>query len=1493
MSELPFALRFVDGKGVLGLGAKLPLPLVSVERLELRVPNLRFPFDVSGGVARFQNRRCDFGAAELAVDGERLQAWLDGRTRLGRLGISGLRARLTAGRIELSARARVGDHAAALTARVTLAAAGGQRLIARLDDVRLYGYLPAPAPLVGLGIAVGLGAEPDGRGDTLSVRGTGELSLNPLELLLWRALPPAGWRLPRYRHAALVEASVDEHAIVLRYGTGAAAAAAAEPDDRLRAAEAILARGDLLGAAEAFGALAKDDLAAAERQLAVLAALPGRWPEAETVGARLSAAHPERAQALCALGAIEAERGLHATAAARYVRLAELAEAAGERDDARLAAHRAGELFMKVSPKEAIPWLERTLAGARDDAQAATLLCDAYAADGRWQDLLRLERWRLTQAQADPALEADVRGRIARVWLHNLGDPVRARDELERALKVRENDATLWELYARALEATGDPKRAREAIARAATIVDGPARPALELRAATLAEALGDREEALVHARRAIAAAPAHLEALERVAKLYGALGRLDEAVAAYQDAIDRAEEARDDGARVTLLVALAKLARDAIGDRHGARAYVERALQIEETQPALELAAELAQEDGRLDDLERALDALARSGDRVARLKHAEVLAELDRWQEAAAAAEEVATAFPARAYSLLARAYAQLGRDGELRAALEHLASTGGEPAARIRLAELRTADGDLEGASVLLDRILGEGQLAAEDERRAVELLCDVLMRLGDDEAMSAALGRLATLRDDDAGRARALAAQGAARARLGQLGDALESYRAALAAAPADDDVQARVGIGEAAFALKRWDEARAALEPLYTRGVAPRIERALRLGEIAERQGKSDEALPFYEAALAAGAHAADAVRAYNAIVGLHHGRGDFASEAEAQLRAVDDPRTQESDAVRAGRLVAAAELLRKRTGKRDEAATHYERALTLDPLQIVALDALEAMATELGDIGRVAQVLGRKVAATAKRPAEQRAILGRLAALQAHLGRPEAARAAYARALELDGSFRPALSWMAEDARGRGAADEELAALERLTALPGDPVEPEASAPALARLGELYADAGRIDDAERATRRAMALMPRHPTALAVLDRVLSSRPASAALAELLATRAEVETDFDVIVDLLFRRAALYEGLGELRAAMQAYEQLIALRPSSAAAWNRLAALLRAAGEWPQLAQLLTRLAERHAADGRRGEAEALYVEIAHLAHDRLGDAERARAVLQKALEVEPRSRVALTSLLALARGRGDAAEEDTLLGKLGELAEDGATRALAVAEQARARHARGDLDGALALLRELPPATSPDAALKLRVEIEEARDSLGDAAAALEELRARGGGARRGQRALGGAAPVARGDGAAGAPFGRDRRAGAARARARSRRSRRGDDPLRHRARARQRDGAAGGDRAAPAHRAAHVRGARARGGARHRERRGARARRRRRRRAGAAARGARGRARDRRGASRVRRHAAFARAGGGGGASARTRGRARRARRRRLGAPR
>src|SRR5262249_19560617 len=117
---------------------------VGVERLELSVPNLRFPFDSAGGAAHFQSRRCDFDTAVLRVDAARLQSWLLARPRLPRLGITQPRVRLVPGRIELSARARVGDRTAPVTAKVRVAPAGEQRLLVRIDDVRLYGFLPVP-----------------------------------------------------------------------------------------------------------------------------------------------------------------------------------------------------------------------------------------------------------------------------------------------------------------------------------------------------------------------------------------------------------------------------------------------------------------------------------------------------------------------------------------------------------------------------------------------------------------------------------------------------------------------------------------------------------------------------------------------------------------------------------------------------------------------------------------------------------------------------------------------------------------------------------------------------------------------------------------------------------------------------------------------------------------------------------------------------------------------------------------------------------------------------------------------------------------------------------------------------------------------------------------------------------------------------------------------------------------------------------------------------
>jgi tetratricopeptide (TPR) repeat protein len=892
----------------------------------------------------------------------------------------------------------------------------------------------------------------------------------------------------------------------------------------------------------------------------------------------------------------------------------------------------------------------------------------------------------------------------------------------------------VWRLFARALEEAGDSARALEALGRAATLTEDLAeRVEAHLLAAGIAERTGALEAALDHTREALSRTPSHPGALARAASLLTRLGRLDDAVATYERAV---EAAPGDAERARLLYELAWLARDTLKDLHLARAYVERSISLHATQEALRLAAGLAELDGRQRDLEALLGQLGDLGDRQARLGQARVRLALGRHAEAAEAAELVAAAYPKEALAILVDARHALGQTDLLRAALERLVGVGGDAAARVRLARLCAADGELDRARELLDDVLARNKTPSQatveraDEREALEILCDVLLRQGDDAALERTLGRLAEARDDAVAKSRALSLQGAARARLGLTEEAAASYRASLAIVP--DDTQALAGLAEAAYALRQWDEARTALEPLHRRGLPPRVERALRLGELAERTKRPADAIGYYQSALEGGAGGADATRAWNALIALYHLRADHEAEARALLAAADDDRLVESPTVRAGRLVTAAEILRKRTGRLDEAHQIYERALTLDPLHLAALDALEAIAESENDWEAAAQVLSRKVAATAKRPAQQKAILGRLARLQAdRLGRPDAAREAYGRALAIDPDFRPALVYLAAEAQRTRDGDEELRCLERLVALPVDPVEADARPNELTRLAQLKLAAGRNDDAERHLRDALEIHPRHVRALALYDEVLGRAGKRGEQAAVLALRAELEPDHDQAFELLSRRAALLDGLGRRAEAIAAYQQLTSLKPAAAGAWNRLAAVLREDGAWAQLAEMLARLAERHAADGRRDEAEALFVEVAHLCHDRLKDPNRAHAMLDRALEVAPKSKVALAGLLTLARGRGDAAEEDSLLGRLAELEEDAAARAQAITERARARKERGELDGALALLSELAIATAPDATLRLLVEIAEAKSAPQEATAALEALRAR------------------------------------------------------------------------------------------------------------------------------------------------------------------
>ena len=1330
-----FVLRLVEGKGFLGLKSPLALPLGRLERLDLEIPDLRFPFDGSGETERFRNRRCSVRDAALRIDEDQLSAWLTSRP-LARFGIEELRAKLAGDTVQLAGALVIGDRRTAFTCRAQLLAVEA-RLVVRLEDLRTYQSLPAAAPLVGLAVLYALGARPPAERGPDSppgfiLRGIDAMEVDALSLSLWRGLLPSGWRLPRAVALDAIRIDGEGRALTLCFfesSSGALPDSHTSPipvaaREELERADSRLSAGDLPAALEAYEALGPHPLAI-ERRIATLLAMPGRAADAEALARELVTRQPERGSSATLLALALAERGALEDAAELFQRAAVLSERAGEPAAAIEAALRAAELLLDTRPTAATPLLERVVAGRSTHSRATQLLADRYAAENRGADLLRLEKRRLSQARGQEE-EAQARVRLGATWLDVSDDALRARDELERALRLFPGDAATFRLYARALERSGDVARAYEAMEQALSMAEPSRLRHDRLAVVELADRAGRPDDARRHLDELLEESGADQEILQAAAQLAANHGRLDDAVSAYE----RAAAASDSEAmRGSLYFAAAQLCLDSDGQRGRARLLLDRARDAHPSLEILRAASTLAAQEQRTADLDELLEQLGQLGDRDARVRRVELLLELERPSEAATEAEVLATAGDSGSLQLLVDARRAEGHPDPLGRALERLVAVTRDPAPRVELARLRAAGGELAHARIIL-----EGTLPLVDEhnpdaaRETMEVLCDVLMRQGDDASLEAALGRLAALRSEPDAKARALVSQGGARARLGKLDLALVSYREAVAADVTD--LAAQLGLAETAHGLRLWDEARGAMERVYQ--AQPRPDRALRLGEIAERQNRLADAVRFYETALESGSSGSEAQRLYGLLAQLHHARGEWEAEARMMLAAAEDARTPDSDSTRAGRLVTAADLLRRRLSKLDEAESLYDRALTLDPANLPALDALEAIATEREDWARAAQVLSRKVAATAKRPLEQKAILGRLAILQAEkLGRDDAAREAYQRALAIDSRFRPALVFLAKDARTRGDRADELERLQPLVAIGPDPADPATHTLELARLARLYLDTGRVEDSEAIARRLLAEQPRQAAALVLLDEIFSRGGRNAELETLLGVRAQIETDFEATVELLLRRGSLLEQAGRLTDAIATYERITSLGPAHLGAWGRLVELLRSANAWPQLTHALGRLAEQHLAEGRRDEATTLLVEQAHVLHDRLDDAAGARAVLERAREAAPASRLVVGGLLALARGAGDETAVAKLLDQLVELETDPRARGIALLERARSLVARGDIDAALRRLRELDADTAPSDALRLRIDLEQRAGDPANVGELLDGLRAR------------------------------------------------------------------------------------------------------------------------------------------------------------------
>jgi golgin subfamily B member 1 len=251
---------------------------------------------------------------------------------------------------------------------------------------------------------------------------------------------------------------------------------------------------------------------------------------------------------------------------------------------------------------------------------------------------------------------------------------------------------------------------------------------------------------------------------------------------------------------------------------------------------------------------------------------------------------------------------------------------------------------------------------------------------------------------------------------------------------------------------------------------------------------------------------------------------------------------------------------------------------------------------------------------------------------------------------------------------------------------------------PERAAGLYNQIARRRHEAGDIDHAVASLRKALAAVPFHAEALALLERVLSESNRFADLDRFLRERVANARTSQEKIEILTKRAHLAEvSLGDVDEAIRTYEQVSALEPPGGPATQHLAKLYEDRRDYGKLAELREKQLERTT------EAEdrlALLRELASLYHDRLGDEEQAAVYLHAILQDTPSDTQALKAYADHFRARGSfreladllefAAEHDL---KQGQPIDELLPRLEEVAVLAETK--LGDLDRTLAVWRRI------------------------------------------------------------------------------------------------------------------------------------------------------------------------------------------------------
>ncbi|MBX3191757.1 MAG: tetratricopeptide repeat protein [Labilithrix sp.] len=477
-------------------------------------------------------------------------------------------------------------------------------------------------------------------------------------------------------------------------------------------------------------------------------------------------------------------------------------------------------------------------------------------------------------------------------------------------------------------------------------------------------------------------------------------------------------------------------------------------------------------------------------------------------------------------------------------------------------------------------------------------------------------------------------------------------AFARYLAAFALHASDE--QTTVDVERAAKATGDWAQVeaayRTAIDQATDSGDASlAITLRLKLGRVlVEEVNQVDAALTVYRAVYDADSENADALAALERLY--------RATERFADLLGVYEKRRELSPDHGEQRQISyeIAKLYETELKDLDRAIDTYVAVLEGEPTDTRALAALDVLYRQLERWEPYVDVLRRRIEldATEQELIDLKYRLGQT--LEKHTddaggalenyreilfldAQHEGAREALEALLQNEGLRAEAASILENIYEERGDWAKLLTALDILAESEGDPDRRVALLRKIARFSsEMLNDHGR---AFKALAAALKEQPAHAETRAEIERIAEISTTWKALTELYDAIAADLTDAQLARSFWMRSAAIDDQhLGLVDEAAKGYVHVLSLDPADGEALDALDTLFTRTQRWTDLIGVTERRIEQTADPERR---EALYVQMARIYDEQLGQPSDAVASYKRVLELDPASSTALAALDAL------------------------------------------------------------------------------------------------------------------------------------------------------------------------------------------------------------------------------------------------------------